>query len=258
MRNVLSHDIYYYLGPINLELKKSNPIKMDSQYVYGKSICWPVMSKMYPANCRAELDCHYIKIEKAVPHTGTIQTEEIVDELLRAGNSQNLEMLLACLKEIFSHNTAELYGCHITLFPELVSEVDYKHRPFNSAEMLDILENNNYKANLLLLSEAYYNRLNDYISDNNEVKSCSVFGINGLHIFGVNIIPIKTTDNKAYLIDTDYFSCQQLSDWTWLCDDRKNIVKMSPKEDSFTVSMLKYAKVICKRPDRQKCFVFDK
>lgn len=59
-----------------------------------------------------------------------------------------------------------------------------------------------------------------------------------------------------YLLDTSVFKLHQLLDWRWLESHDGKILRQSDKKDSYTATLVKYADLICHRPDRQGMIKF--
>lgn len=69
---------------------------------------------------------------------------------------------------------------------------------------------------------------------------------NGIPIMADKFIPQGT----MYLLDTSMFTLHQLCDWRWLEDERGKILRQD-EEGTYKATLVKYADLMCDRPDRQ-------
>ena len=70
---------------------------------------------------------------------------------------------------------------------------------------------------------------------------------NGIPIVADRFCPQGT----MYLLNTDDFTLHQLCDWQWLSGDDGKILKQVPGKPVYTATLVKYAELLCSRPNGQ-------
>ena len=70
---------------------------------------------------------------------------------------------------------------------------------------------------------------------------------NGIPIVADRFCPKGT----MYLLNTNDFTLHQLCDWQWLADDDGKVLKQVPGKPVYTATLVKYADLICSRPNGQ-------
>ena len=70
---------------------------------------------------------------------------------------------------------------------------------------------------------------------------------NGIPIVADRFCPAGT----MYLLNTDDFTLHQLCDWQWLADDDGKVLKQIPGKPVYTATLVKYAELMCSRPNGQ-------
>ena len=74
----------------------------------------------------------------------------------------------------------------------------------------------------------------------------------GFKALSYNGIPIVTEkfcpDNTMYFINTEDYTLQQLSDWSWLETSSGNILRQIENKAAYTATLVKYANLMCARP----------
>ncbi len=77
----------------------------------------------------------------------------------------------------------------------------------------------------------------------------------GFRAISYNGIPIVADrfcpEGTMYLLNTDDFTLHQLCDWEWLADDDGKVLKQVPGKPVYTATLVKYADLICARPNGQ-------
>ena len=87
-------------------------------------------------------------------------------------------------------------------------------------------------------------------------RTLTTMELAGGHIaMSYNGIPIVVDrfcpKNTMYLLNTNDFELHQLCDWQWLADDDGRILKQVPGKPVYTATLVKYADLICSRPNGQ-------
>ena len=70
---------------------------------------------------------------------------------------------------------------------------------------------------------------------------------NGIPIVADRFCPAGT----MYMLNTDDFTLHQLCDWQWLCGDDGKILRQVAGKPVYTATLVKYADLICSRPNGQ-------
>lgn len=77
----------------------------------------------------------------------------------------------------------------------------------------------------------------------------------GFKALSYNGIPIVADrfcpEGTMYLLNTDDFTLHQLCDWQWLTGDDGKVLKQIPGKPVYTATLVKYADLICARPNGQ-------
>ena len=77
----------------------------------------------------------------------------------------------------------------------------------------------------------------------------------GFKAMNYNGIPIVADrfcpEGTMYLLNTDDFTFHQLCDWQWLSDDDGRVLKQVAGKPVYTATLVKYADLICARPNGQ-------
>ena len=77
----------------------------------------------------------------------------------------------------------------------------------------------------------------------------------GFKAISYNGIPVISDrfieDGTMYLLNTKDFSLHQLCDWRWLEDEAGKIIRQKPGFPAYTATLVKYADLICSRPNGQ-------
>jgi hypothetical protein len=120
---------------------------------------------------------------------------------------------------------------------------------------LDIIEaNSGTKINFIVCSWGVRRALIEYYKDFNTVlPTLELEG--GFKALSFNGIPILVDrfcpEGSMYLLNTDYFKIHQLCDWQWLEGEDGKILKQIAGKPIYTATLVKYAELICERPNAQ-------
>ena len=79
----------------------------------------------------------------------------------------------------------------------------------------------------------------------------------GFKAITYNGIPVVSdrfiNDGTMYLLNTKEFSLHQLCDWKWLEGENGKIIKQDAGSPTYTATLVKYADLICNKPNGQAC-----
>ena len=120
---------------------------------------------------------------------------------------------------------------------------------------LDTIEENSGKGvNFMVCSWGVRRALqqlfatNKRVIDNMELNGgFRAISYNGIPIVADRFCPAGT----MYMLNTEDFTLHQLCDWQWLADDDGKVLKQVPGKPVYTATLVKYADLICARPNGQ-------
>lgn len=76
-------------------------------------------------------------------------------------------------------------------------------------------------------------------------------GVRAITVNGIPVIANRFIDNRTgYLLDTSTFSFHQLCDWTWLSNDKGQVIHQKEGYAAHTATLVKYCDLICDRPNK--------
>ncbi len=161
------------------------------------------------------------------------------------------------LGAIFS-NSKQLYGVDRSATPIL--------RPYTEEEVGEISERliqsvmdrveeqSGSRINLILCSNGVKRALADYYRQYNSILP-SLECKGGFKAMSFNGIPVVADrfcpEGTMYLLNTDDFKIHQLCDWKWLEGEDGKILKQVPGKPVYTATLVKYAELMCERPNGQ-------
>lgn len=77
-------------------------------------------------------------------------------------------------------------------------------------------------------------------------------GFTALSYNGIPIVADRfCPDGTMYFLNTDDFALHQLCDWQWLEGEDGKILKQIPGKPVYSVTLVKYAELMCYRPAGQ-------
>ena len=117
-----------------------------------------------------------------------------------------------------------------------------------------IEENSGSKVNFIVCSWGVKRALADYFRKFTVAMPTIEFE-GGFKAVSVNGIPVVADrfcpDGTMYLLNTDDFKIHQLCDWKWLEGEDGKILKQIPGKPVYTATLVKYAELMCERPNGQ-------
>ncbi len=163
------------------------------------------------------------------------------------------------LGKIFS-NSDSLYGVNKTNYPWMV--------PYTKTSVGEITDDVIQTA-IDYMEEMSASQV-DFISCSSDVKRLyqkylSTYRRNidvmdlqgGFKAITYNGIPIVSdrfvADGTMYLLNTKEFALHQLCDWKWLEGEGGRIIKQEVGTPTYTATLVKYADLICNKPNGQAC-----
>jgi len=186
----------------------------------------------------------------------TIETTSTVSEentIFVQGSKDNE---ITGLGALFSDSTT-LYGLTRSAYPWLkpyTNSTAGEVSDFLIQSAIDAVEDNadskiNYIACSKAIRRAYqtylgYYRKNVEVVDINRTKTIAH---NGIPVVGDRFVK----DGDIYLLNTDDFVMHELCDWKWLEGECGNILKQKAGKPAYTATLVKYAELLCDRPNGQ-------
>ena len=160
------------------------------------------------------------------------------------------------LKAIF--DDANLYGVNRTnlsaLKPYTKDGVGAISESVMQTAMDEIEEISGGQVNFIVCSWGVRRALVEYFKQyKTMMPSMELEG--GFKALSFNGIPIVADrfcpDGTMYLLNTDDFKIHQLCDWQWLEGEDGKILKQVPGKPVYTATLVKYAELMCERPNGQ-------
>ena len=118
----------------------------------------------------------------------------------------------------------------------------------------EIEENTGSKINFITCSATVKRAFQQYLSYfRRNIDVMELEG--GYKALAYNGIPVVSdrfvADDTMYLLNTDEFAMHELCDWNWLEGEDGKIIKQVPGYAKYTATLVKYADLICGKPNGQ-------
>lgn len=122
-------------------------------------------------------------------------------------------------------------------------------------ETIDAIEENSgSKINFIVCSwgvkralAEYYRQFASLMPSMECVGGYKAVSFNGIPVLADRFCP----DGTMYLLNTNDFKIHQLCDWKWLEGEDGKILKQVPGKPVYTATLVKYAELMCERPNGQ-------
>lgn len=169
-------------------------------------------------------------------------------------NSQGYE--LTGLKAIFGDGA--IYGVDRSTAPMLKPYIKESVGAISESviqKAIDTIEENSgSKVNFIVCSWGVKRALAEHFRQFSTVMS-TVELEGGFKAVSFNGIPVVADrfcpEGTMYLLNTDDFKIHQLCDWKWLEGEDGKILKQIPGKPVYTATLVKYAELMCDRPNGQ-------
>ena len=162
---------------------------------------------------------------------------------------------LTGLKAIFG--SGDLYGVDRSkplMKPYIKTSVGEISESVIQKAMDMIEENSGSKVNFIVCSWGVKRALAEHLRASSVVMPTIEFAggfkavsFNGIPVIADRFCPAGT----MYLLNTDDFKIHQLCDWKWLEGEDGKILKQIPGKPVYTATLVKYAELMCDRPNGQ-------
>ena len=161
------------------------------------------------------------------------------------------------LAAIFDEDRA-LYGVDRSsapiMKPHIVDTMEYVNEADIQKAIDEIEENSGSKINFIVCSGGVKRALAQYYRDLGAVLP-TIECAGGYKAMNFNGIPVVADrfcpEGTMYLLNTDDFKIHQLCDWKWLEGEDGKILKQVPGKPVYTATLVKYAELMCERPNGQ-------
>ena len=161
------------------------------------------------------------------------------------------------LAAIFNEDS-DLYGVARStasvMKPYIKRDVEYISESSIQEAIDTIEENSGSKINLIVCSGGVKRALLQYYRDysiNMPTIECAG-GYKALNFNGIPVVADRfCPEGTMYLLNTDDFKIHQLCDWKWLEGEDGKILKQVPGKPVYTATLVKYAELMCERPNGQ-------
>ncbi len=163
---------------------------------------------------------------------------------------------LTGLKAIFGDG--ELYGVDREVTPALKPYIQEDVGEISESviqKAIDTIEENSGgKVNFIVCSWGVKRALAEYYRKFSVALPTVAFD-GGFKAVSFNGIPVVADrfcpEGTMYLLNTDDFKIHQLCDWKWLEGEDGKILKQVPGKPVYTATLVKYAELMCERPNGQ-------
>ena len=162
------------------------------------------------------------------------------------------------LKAIFDPNVTKLYGLEKSqnswMQPYVLENAGEIDEITLQTALDTIEENSGSGVNFIVCSWGVRRALQKLFAKNNRnVDVMELAG--GYKAMSYNGIPVVADrfcpKGTMYMLNTDDFTLHQLCDWQWLAGEDGKILKQVAGKPVYTATLVKYADLICARPNGQ-------
>lgn len=162
------------------------------------------------------------------------------------------------LATLFDNDSPTIYGLSKTANTWLAPYVKRNVGAISELTIqtaLDTIEEISGKgSNFIVCSWGVRRALQQLFSENKRVIDTMELA-GGFKAMSYNGIPIVADrfcpKGSMYLLNTEDFTLHQLCDWQWLTGDDGRVLKQIPGKPVYTATLVKYADLICARPNGQ-------
>ncbi len=163
---------------------------------------------------------------------------------------------LTGLAALFNSDT--IYGLKKTENPALMPYIKKDVGQITDQKMQMMVdrieERSGSKVNLIICSWGVRRALMQYYSEQS-MPLPSIQLEDGTNALSFNGIPVVVDrfcpPNTMYFLNTDDFKLHQLCDWKWLEGEDGKVLKQVPGKPVYTATLVKYAELMCDRPNGQ-------
>ncbi|MBQ3596630.1 MAG: phage major capsid protein [Clostridia bacterium] len=190
--------------------------------------------------------------------SGASVTASQISEGCTISVQNSFENEITGLKAIFDPNVTKLYGLekekNAWLKPYVLENAGEIDEITLQTALDTIEENSGAGVNFIVCSWGVRRALQKLFAKNNRnVDVMELAG--GYKAMSYNGIPIVADrfcpKGTMYMLNTEDFTLHQLCDWQWLAGDDGKILKQVAGKPVYTATLVKYADLICARPNGQ-------
>lgn len=196
------------------------------------------------------------RVNKVVTFTGPDPLDEFVPVGAKVYLHASKGYEITGLKAIFGDG--ELYGVDRTttpiMKPYVKKEVGEISENVIQTAIDTIEENSGSQVNFIVCSWGVKRALAEYFRQFKVMMPTLEFA-GGFKAVSFNGIPVVADrfcpEGTMYLLNTNDFKIHQLCDWKWLEGEDGKILKQIPGKPIYTATLVKYAELMCERPNGQ-------
>ena len=122
-------------------------------------------------------------------------------------------------------------------------------------QQLDAVEyRSNYQPNVIVCGgDVYYTVMGLFSTYSRNVDTMHMAGgVKSVTFCGIPVLRNRFESEKnIMLLNTDHFTLHQLCDWEWLTNNDGSILKQKEGYATYSATLVKYADLICNRPNAQ-------
>ncbi len=152
----------------------------------------------------------------------------------------------------------EIYGIDRSNMPFMIPYVMNTMEQVNEGDIQkaidEIEENSGSQINFIVCSSGvkralakYYRELGTVLPTIECAGGYKALSFNGIPVVADRFCP----EGTMYLLNTNDFKIHQLCDWKWLEGEDGKILKQVPGKPVYTATLVKYAELMCERPNGQ-------
>lgn len=198
------------------------------------------------------------RLANKIAISGASVTASQISEGCTISVQNSFENEITGLKAIFDPNVKKLYGLekekNAWLKPYVLENAGEIDEITLQTALDTIEENSGAGVNFIVCSWGVRRALQKLFAKNNRnVDVMELAG--GYKAMSYNGIPIVADrfcpKGTMYMLNTEDFTLHQLCDWQWLAGDDGKILKQVAGKPVYTATLVKYADLICARPNGQ-------
>lgn len=200
------------------------------------------------------IDVDYENSKITVESRGVMTEDVAEDEIFEICLTNNYYPITG-LGKFFFGKAGTLFGVNLQensfMQPNLVSVAKSKFDYISLLQTIDETKMDNGGNTDFIVTGFNFRREVQKILKNNAIN-CDLQVLNGgFHALSIEGVPLYANrfvgDNTAYLLDSSTFTLHQLCDWTWLSNDKGEILRQKEGFAAHNATLVKYCEMIPNR-----------
>ena len=152
-------------------------------------------------------------------------------------------------------NDLKIYGLVRAEYPFMIPNAsNIIKSSLNFIKILQILDDLkiNFDSNIDLIVSGYeFRRIIQSLLKDNAINCDLVNLEGGMRAISLNGVPIAATKfvmpPRAFVLDSSVFTMHQLCDWTWMTNDKGQVLRQKQGYAAHTATLVKYCELVCSR-----------